>query len=59
MLPRPGGASMKPADYYTLKGYTQQAELGDNEVDKPMWAEHGGLDFDGARSERTPIRRLP
>ena len=25
----------------------QQAESGDNAAEKPMWAETGGLDFDG------------
>ncbi len=82
IIPRPGGATMKPDDYYALYGAPkswlifvrcnaltrvvamaarcappapcppapaakQQAEAGDNVAEKPMWAETGGLDFDG------------
>lgn len=28
-------------------GAQQQVEKGDNPDEKPMWAHHGGLDFDG------------
>lgn len=27
--------------------YAQQGLLGDNTTERPMWAEKGGLDFDG------------
>jgi len=47
MLPKPGGAVMKPEDWYVLWGAQQQVERGDNRDEKPMWAPHGGLDFDG------------
>ena len=72
IIPRPGGATMKPADFYTLYGAhhaaprhacllaignshshhpsaacVQQATVGDVTGEKPMWAETGGLDFDG------------
>jgi acyl-CoA-binding protein len=78
IIPRPGGATMKPDDYYVIYGARrelvhrcaacgllslvltqnhatcacaaaakQQAEKGDNTAEKPMWAETGGLDFDG------------
>ena len=40
LIARPGGASMRPADYYRLRGLAQQAEHGDNDQEKPMWAEH-------------------
>ena len=32
---------------YVLWGAQQQVERGDNRDEKPMWAPHGGLDFDG------------
>ena len=47
MLPKPGGAVMKPEDWYVLWGAQQQVERGNNRDEKPMWAPHGGLDFDG------------
>ena len=47
IIPRPGGATMKPADFYTLYACVQQAIVGDVVGEKPMWAETGGLDFDG------------
>ena len=47
LLPKPGGAVMRPAAWYELWAATQQAAKGDQTSDKPMWAEHGGLDFDG------------
>eukprot|EP01024_Parvocaulis_polyphysoides_P069743 TRINITY_DN85634_c0_g1_i1.p2 TRINITY_DN85634_c0_g1~~TRINITY_DN85634_c0_g1_i1.p2 ORF type:complete len:188 (+),score=25.49 TRINITY_DN85634_c0_g1_i1:100-663(+) len=47
MIQKPGGASVKPDDYYTLYGYHKQACEGNNESERPMWAEKGGLDFEG------------
>lgn len=83
---KPGGATVKPDDFYTLYGsvlasplpapgvaaalcptaslpvpwpchlrpclrglcsYHQQASAGDNSSERPMWAEKGGLDFEG------------
>jgi acyl-CoA-binding protein len=46
IIPRPGGATMKPADWYTIYAAMKQANVGDCAGDKPMWAETGGLDFD-------------
>lgn len=47
MISRPGGATMKPVDFYRLDGAKKQVEIGDVNIEKPMWAEHGGLDFHG------------
>ena len=47
MLPKPGGAVVKPDDWYVLHGFQKQAEEGNLKGEKPMWASHGGLDFDG------------
>ena len=47
MLPKPGGAVVKPDDWYALHGLQKQVEEGNVKAEKPMWAEHGGLDFDG------------
>lgn len=47
MISRPGGATMKPIDFYRLEGAKKQAEIGDVNIEKPMWAETGGLDFNG------------
>lgn len=47
MIQKPGGAHMKPTDFYRLYAAQQQAENGDCTTEQPMWAEHGGLDFDG------------
>jgi acyl-CoA-binding protein len=30
-----------------LYGLSQQATLGDNSTERPMWADKGGLDFEG------------
>lgn len=30
-----------------LYGLAQQAVLGDNSTERPMWADKGGLDFEG------------
>lgn len=30
-----------------LYGLAQQASAGDNTTERPMWAEKGGLDFEG------------
>mmetsp|Transcript_5420 Transcript_5420/g.7327 ORF Transcript_5420/g.7327 Transcript_5420/m.7327 type:complete len:210 (-) Transcript_5420:155-784(-) len=50
IISRPGGATMKPTDWYRLEACSQQASAGDNETEKPMWAAHGGLDFNGRES---------
>lgn len=47
IISRPGGATMKPTDFYRLKACVNQVTQGDQETEKPMWAAHGGLDFDG------------
>ncbi len=47
MLPKPGGAVIKPDDWYCLFGLQKQVEEGNCRDEKPMWAAHGGLDFDG------------
>jgi acyl-CoA-binding protein len=47
MLPKPGGAVVKPDDWYALHGLQKQVEEGNVKAEKPMWASHGGLDFDG------------
>jgi len=46
LLPKPGGAVMKPDDWYCVYGAQQQVEKGDQTVEKPMWAHHGGIAFD-------------
>lgn len=38
---------MKPDEYYNLYGLHMQVTKGDNTAERPMWAEKGGLDFDG------------
>lgn len=47
MLSRPGGAIAKPDDFYRLYALHMQVTQGDNTTERPMWAERGGLDFDG------------
>lgn len=47
IISKPGGATMKPDEYYTLAALHSQAESGDNTAERPMWAEKGGIDFDG------------
>eukprot|EP00241_Pyramimonas_parkeae_P011206 CAMPEP_0114250264 /NCGR_PEP_ID=MMETSP0058-20121206/14602_1 /TAXON_ID=36894 /ORGANISM="Pyramimonas parkeae, CCMP726" /LENGTH=196 /DNA_ID=CAMNT_0001363903 /DNA_START=218 /DNA_END=808 /DNA_ORIENTATION=- len=47
VISRPGGATMKPTDFYRLNACVKQVVEGDNTSEKPMWAAHGGLDFDG------------
>jgi len=47
VISRPGGATMKPTDFYRLEAAIKQVAEGDNTTEKPMWAAHGGLDFDG------------
>eukprot|EP00884_Botryococcus_braunii_P010041 jgi/Botrbrau1/19038/Bobra.0100s0066.2 len=47
IISKPGGATVKPDDFYTLYGYHMQATQGDNSAERPMWAEKGGLDFEG------------
>ena len=51
MLPKPGGAVMKPDDWYCIWGAQQQVEKGDNADEKPMWAHHGEQ-----RRRRAPSR---
>eukprot|EP00775_Hariotina_reticulata_P002802 gene2802-3095_t len=48
MISKPGGAAVKPDEFYKLHGFHQQASIGDNNTtERPMWAEKGGLDFEG------------
>ncbi|KAL4446839.1 hypothetical protein ABPG77_008083 [Micractinium sp. CCAP 211/92] len=47
IISKPGGATVKPDDFYVLYGFHQQAVQGDNSGERPMWAEKGGLDFEG------------
>ncbi|GMH43067.1 hypothetical protein BSKO_10989 [Bryopsis sp. KO-2023] len=47
MISKPGGAIVKPEDFYRLYGLVMQAKEGDNVGERPMWAEKGGLDFEG------------
>ena len=47
IIPRPGGATMKPDAWYELYAASSQAKSGDVQGEKPMWAATGGLDFDG------------
>mmetsp|Transcript_25178 Transcript_25178/g.42152 ORF Transcript_25178/g.42152 Transcript_25178/m.42152 type:complete len:212 (-) Transcript_25178:302-937(-) len=47
IISRPGGATMKPTDWYRLEAAISQVGKGDNTEEKPMWAARGGLDFDG------------
>lgn len=47
IISRPGGATMKPLDFYRLMACVKQVAEGDVQEEKPMWASHGGLDFDG------------
>jgi len=47
IISKPGGATVKPDDFYMLYGYYMQATQGDNTSERPMWAEKGGLDFEG------------
>ncbi|KAL6784140.1 hypothetical protein ACKKBG_A04950 [Auxenochlorella protothecoides x Auxenochlorella symbiontica] len=47
IISKPGGATVKPDEFYTLYGYHMQALQGDNATERPMWAEKGGLDFEG------------
>jgi len=47
IISKPGGATVKPDEFYSLYGYHMQASQGDNTAERPMWAEKGGLDFEG------------
>ena len=47
IISKPGGATVKPDDFYLLYGYHMQVTQGDNTSERPMWAEKGGLDFEG------------
>ncbi|CAD7697168.1 unnamed protein product [Ostreobium quekettii] len=47
MISKPGGATVKPAPFYQLYGLCTQVIKGDNDTERPMWAERGGLDFEG------------
>lgn len=60
MLPKPGGAVVKPEDWYVLFGFQKQVEEGNIKDEKPMWASHGGLDFDGRErwEKRTAAKGL-
>lgn len=39
--------SRKRLSMYRLYGLAQQATTGDNNTERPMWADKGGLDFEG------------
>lgn len=43
----PGGATRHPEEFYVLYALSMQAKVGDNKSEEPMWAETGGLDFEG------------
>lgn len=43
----PGGATRFPEEYYVLYALAMQATKGNNTAEEPMWAETGGLDFEG------------
>jgi acyl-CoA-binding protein len=47
IISKPGGATVKPPEYYVLYAHYQQATQGDNSGERPMWAEKGGIDFEG------------
>ena len=47
IISKPGGATVKPPEYYALYAFFQQATAGDNASERPMWAEKGGVDFEG------------
>ncbi|GIL84875.1 hypothetical protein Vretimale_9697 [Volvox reticuliferus] len=47
MVSKPGGATVKPDDFYRLYALHMQAVQGDITTERPMWAERGGLDFEG------------
>lgn len=47
IISKPGGATVKPDEFYSLYGFYMQATNGDNTAERPMWAEKGGLDFEG------------
>ena len=46
-IAKPGGATVRPDPYYELLALEAQARAGDVSGERPMWAERGGLDFDG------------
>jgi acyl-CoA-binding protein len=50
LIQRPGGAFIKPDDWYRLYAASMQAKQGDNTSERPMWADHGGIDFHGRAS---------
>eukprot|EP00889_Picochlorum_renovo_P003665 jgi/Picre1/30695/NNA_006056.t1 len=50
IISKPGGATVKPPEYYTLYAHHKQATEGDNSGERPMWAEKGGIDFEGRES---------
>ncbi|CAG9466073.1 unnamed protein product [Pedinophyceae sp. YPF-701] len=43
----PGGATVRTDEYYVMHSFVQQAQHGDVATEKPMWADRGGLDYDG------------
>ena len=47
LIPKPGGAVVRPAAGYEMWAATQQAAKGGQTSDKAMWAGRGGLDCDG------------
>lgn len=61
IVSKPGGATVKPDEFYELYGLAMQASQGDNTSERPMWAEKGGLDFEGrARWDAwTAVKGMP
>jgi acyl-CoA-binding protein len=47
IISKPGGATVKPEEFYALAALAAQATAGDVAGERPMWAEKGGLDFEG------------
>lgn len=47
IVSKPGGATMRPDEFYDMAALEAQVEQGDNTSERPMWAEKGGIDFDG------------
>lgn len=47
MISMPGGAFKRPPVFYELYALSQQGKVGDNDTEQPMWAEKGGIDFEG------------
>ncbi len=44
---KPNPNPIPPDDFYRLYALHMQSTAGDNATERPMWAERGGLDFEG------------